>query len=32
MLDQIRYPAGNVAACFEQVRGVLEREGFIDPA
>jgi predicted nucleotide-binding protein len=31
-LGQIRFPAGNVAACFDEVRGVLEREGFVDPA
>jgi hypothetical protein len=29
-LGQIRFPAGNIAAAFEEVRGVLEREGFID--
>jgi predicted nucleotide-binding protein len=29
-LGQIRFPAGNVAACFEEVRRVLEREGVIE--
>jgi len=29
-LGQIRFPAGNIAASFEEVRGVLEREGFLD--
>jgi predicted nucleotide-binding protein len=28
-LGQIRFPAGNISACFEQVRQVLEREGLI---
>lgn len=31
-LGQIRFPAGNIAASFEEVRGVLEREGFLDSA
>ncbi len=26
-LGQIRFPRGNIGACFEQVRQVLEREG-----
>ncbi len=30
-LGQIRFPAGNIAACFEAVREVLEREGIIEP-
>jgi predicted nucleotide-binding protein len=30
-LRQIRFPAGNVAATFEEVRQVLEREGLIQP-
>lgn len=29
-LGQIRFPAGNVSASFEEVRRVLEREGFAD--
>jgi hypothetical protein len=29
-LGQIRFPAGNIAASFEQIRGVLEREGFLE--
>ena len=29
-LGQIRFPAGNIASCFEEVRRVLEREGVID--
>ncbi len=29
-LGQIRFPAGNIAASFEEIRGVLEREGFLD--
>lgn len=28
-LSQIRFPAGNISACFEEVRRVLEREGII---
>ena len=28
-LGQIRFPAGNIASCFEEVRRVLEREGVI---
>lgn len=28
-LGQIRFPRGNIAACFEQVRAVLEREGLL---
>ena len=28
-LGQIRFPTGNIAACFEEVRHVLEREGVI---
>lgn len=31
-LGQIRFPKGNIAACFEEVRRVLEREGLIPPA
>ena len=31
-LGQIRFPADNIAACFEEVRGVLEREGFVESA
>jgi hypothetical protein len=30
-LGQIRFPAGNVSATFEEVRQVLEREGLIQP-
>ena len=30
-LGQIRFPAGNIAAAFEEVRRVLEREGLISP-
>lgn len=30
-LGQIRFPAGNIAASFEEVRRVLEREGVIEP-
>lgn len=30
-LGQIRFPAGNIAACFEEVRRVLEREGVVKP-
>lgn len=30
-LGQIRFPAGNIAAAFEEARRVLEREGFLDP-
>ncbi len=29
-LGQIRYPPNNIAACFEEVRRVVEREGLID--
>lgn len=29
-LGQIRFPAGNIAACFEDIRRVLEREGVIN--
>jgi predicted nucleotide-binding protein len=29
-LGQIRFPAGNIAAAFEEVRRVLEREGFVE--
>jgi predicted nucleotide-binding protein len=29
-LGQIRFPAGNISASFEEVRRVLEREGFVD--
>lgn len=29
-LGEIRFPAGKIAAAFEEVRRVLEREGFID--
>jgi predicted nucleotide-binding protein len=29
-LGQIRFPAGNIAACFEEVRRVMEREGLIE--
>jgi predicted nucleotide-binding protein len=29
-LGQIRFPAGNIAASFEEVRRVLEREGFLE--
>lgn len=28
-LDQIRFPPGHIAACFEKVREVLEREGLV---
>lgn len=28
-LGQIRFPAGNIGACFEEVRSVLEREGLL---
>jgi predicted nucleotide-binding protein len=31
-LGQIRFPAGDIAASFDEVRGVLEREGFLDSA
>jgi predicted nucleotide-binding protein len=27
---QIRFPSGNIAACFEEIRRVLEREGFTE--
>jgi hypothetical protein len=30
-LGQIRFAAGNIASCFEEVRRVLEREGLINP-
>jgi predicted nucleotide-binding protein len=29
-LGQIRFPKGNIKACFEEIRQVLEREGLID--
>jgi hypothetical protein len=29
-LGQIRFPRGRISAAFEEVRQVLEREGFID--
>lgn len=29
-LGQIRFPVGNIASCFEDVRRVLEREGVVD--
>lgn len=28
-LGQIRFPTGRISACFEEVRRVLEREGFV---
>jgi hypothetical protein len=28
-LSQIRFPAGNISACFEEIRRVLEREGIV---
>jgi len=28
-LGQLRFPAGNIGACFEQIRSVLEREGLL---
>ncbi|MCA8907170.1 MAG: nucleotide-binding protein [Rhodospirillaceae bacterium] len=28
-LKQIRFPRGNISACFEKIRGVLEREGIM---
>jgi hypothetical protein len=28
-LGQIRFPKGNIAACFEEIRRVLEREGLL---
>ncbi|MFS3137246.1 TIR domain-containing protein [Gluconacetobacter sacchari] len=28
-LGQIRFPAGNIGACFEEIRSVLEREGLL---
>jgi hypothetical protein len=31
-LGQIRFPTGNIGACFEEVRRVLEREGLVEPA
>jgi hypothetical protein len=31
-LGQIRFPTGNIAACFEEVRRVLEREGLVEGA
>jgi predicted nucleotide-binding protein len=31
-LGEIRFPPGNISAAFEEVRRVLEREGFIDGA
>lgn len=30
-LGQIRFPAGNIGATFEEIRAVLEREGILDP-
>ena len=30
-LGQIRFPRGQIAAAFDEVRQVLEREGFVDP-
>lgn len=30
-LGQIRFPKGNIGACFEEVRRVLERERFVEP-
>jgi predicted nucleotide-binding protein len=30
-LGQIRFPRGQINAAFEQVREVLEREGFLEP-
>lgn len=30
-LGQIRFPAGNIKACFEEIRQVLEREGVLEP-
>jgi predicted nucleotide-binding protein len=30
-LGQIRFPTGNIAAKFEDIRAVLEREGVIKP-
>jgi len=29
-LGQIRFPAGNIKACFEEIRQVLEREGLLE--
>jgi predicted nucleotide-binding protein len=29
-LGQIRFPTGNISACFEEVRRVLEREALIE--
>ena len=29
-LGQIRFPTGNISACFEEIRSVLEREGLLD--
>ncbi len=29
-LGQIRFPSGNIAACFEEVRRVIEREGLLE--
>jgi hypothetical protein len=31
-LGQIRFPKGNIAACFEEIRRVVEREGLVDEA
>jgi hypothetical protein len=28
-LGQIRFPSGNIKACFEEIRQVLEREGLL---
>jgi predicted nucleotide-binding protein len=30
-LGELRFPSGNIAAVFEDVRRVLEREGLVDP-
>ncbi len=30
-LGQIRFPTGRISAAFEEVRQVLEREGFLSP-
>jgi len=29
-LGQIRFPVGNIKACFEEIRQVLERDGLLD--
>ncbi len=31
-LGQIRFPPGNIAAAFDEVRRVLEREGILSPS